>query len=237
MKWRLFAGLGLVGTILPIKVAAQSTNDLAFLFGYRMKPGMETGFTDGYRRHLDWHARNRDSLSWLAWFVVAGPSEGMFVDGTFGLAPGAFDARVNPQADGQDADSNVTAFANPALREVHRLRRDLGTSARLEADQPAKMQEVAFVSLRPGALQGFEKVARDLAQSRRNLLPYAVYERVAGGDAPAFIGVVQLESWSQLADAARDPVRVLLREADAQVERAVTEIWLFQPDLTYHGVR
>lgn len=237
MKWRLFALLGLVGTILPVQAAAQSTNDLAFLFGYRMKPGMDDAFADGYRRHLDWHARNRDSLTWLGWYVISGPSEGMFVNGTFGVAPRAFDVRVNVQEDGQDADRNVTAFATPALREVYRLRRDLGTGAQLEAGKPATMQLVAFVKVRAGGLQGFEKVAREMAKPRPDAAAYAVYERVAGGDAPGFVLVLQLESWGQLGDAARDPVRALLREGEAFVEGAVTEVWLFQPELTYHGVR
>ncbi len=236
MRPRAFLLLLAVGLMPPGSLAAQSTADAAYLFGYRIKPGMEPAFTAGYRRHLDWHARNRDSLTWLAWFVTAGPSQGMFVDGTFGLAPKAFDDRVNPREDGQDADTNVTAFADPALREVYRLRRDLGTGARLEAGKPAPMQLVAFVELRPGGLAGFEQAAAAV-RSRRGLEEWAVYERVAGGDAPGFVLVVQVESWARLGDGARDPVRALLREADAVVERAVTEIWSFREDLTYYGTR
>lgn len=236
-KLRILAILALVGQALLSPAGAQQVGDAAFVFAYRMKPGMESSFTEGYRRHLSWHAEHQDSLPWLGWFVVSGPGLGMFVDGTFGIRHQAFDDRVDPSGDGRDADKNVTAFGDPVYRHTYRLRRDLGTAARLETGKPAPMQLVCWVTLRPAGVEGFERRIRRLPANGRRFLDYAVYERVVGGEQPAFLVVAQLQSWAELEDHNRNPIRALLALAGEDVARAETEVWQYRADLSYFPKR
>jgi hypothetical protein len=227
----------IVAAALPGRAAEREVGDAAFLFAYSMKPGMADEFEAGYRRHLAWHAQHHDSLTWLGWFVFSGPRLGTFVDGAFGIAPRAFDARVDPAGDGEDAERNVTVFADPTSRYLYRLRRDLGVSARLEGGKPAAMQLVAWVTLRPGGVDPFEQAVRKLPSSHQKLLDYSVYERVAGGDQPAFLVVAQLDAWGQLDDPGRDPIRLLLREAGDAITRTEAEVWQYRADLSYYPGR
>jgi hypothetical protein len=182
--------------------------DAAFLFAYSARRGMEREFEQGYARHLEWHAGNRDSLAWHAWTIVDGPRLGTFVDGAFGIPFRAFDDRVDPRGDQLDAARNVTSFADPVTREAYRLRRDLSTSApRLEAARPAPLQRVIRISLHPGAHAAFELAVRSLAVRIRPRLDYSIYESVSGNEHPAYVMIVQLSGWSDLEDSATEPGR------------------------------
>lgn len=218
----------------PLSSSPTPSGDGAFLFAYRAKPGRAADFAQGYRRHLDWHAAKGDSLSWLAWHVIDGPSLGTFVDGTFGVSFRAFDERVDPRGDGEDAGRNVTAFADPIARGVYRLRRDLGTADRLERGHPGAMQRVVWLTLRPGAEAAFEAVARRLASSpERARLDYAVYERLSGGDQPAFVLIAQFARWGDLEHDGADPGRALVRAAGDAIARVESESWAYSPELSY----
>lgn len=208
--------------------------DAAFLFAYRAKPDMDAAFAEGYRRHLDWHAQRGDSLSWLAWTVIDGPNLGTFVDGAFGIRFKAFDDRVDPRGDAEDGARNVTAFANPTSRGVYRLRRDLGTAARLEAGRPAAMQKVVRLTIRPESVRSIENALRPVASRRRGRgLGYAVYERVSGGDGPALMLIAQLAAWADLEDPDADPSRAVITGLGSAVVRVESEIWSYRPELTY----
>src|SRR5690606_12816878 len=135
-------GRDLASPPCDIRRRAERGGTAAFLFSYRIIPGMERDFFDGYRRHLEWHRSRADSLSWLGWTVVDGPGLGRFVDGAFGIPHRAFDERVDPAGDGADAARNVTAYATPVGRELHRLRPELGSATRLERGEPGAMQKV-----------------------------------------------------------------------------------------------
>jgi hypothetical protein len=218
-------------------IVAQSAGaDAAFLFAYRAKPGMDAEFAQGYRRHLDWHAAHSDSLPWLAWTVIDGPSLGTFVDGTFGIAFKAFDDRVDPRGDAEDAGRNVSAFAVATDRQVLRLRRDLSPSTRLESGKAGTMQRVVWLSVKPGAEAPAEQTLRALA-AKRGALDYAVYERISGGDQPGYIVVVQFNAWAAVASAETDPAHTIVRSLASSLSRVQTETWLYRPDLVYFPKR
>ena len=219
----------------PCKVErpqAPPARDAAFLFAYRAKPEMDAAFAQGYRRHLDWHAAHNDSLTWLAWTIIDGPGIGTFVDGAFGVALEAFDDRVDPRGDGEDAGRNVTAFATPPSRQLLRLRHDLGLTTRLEQGRPGAMQRVVSLTIKPGSEPTVEQTLRTLA-TRPSALDYAVYEQMSGGEQPAFVIVAQFDAWADLDDAARDPVRTIVRALGSTVSRVESAVWQHRPDLTY----
>lgn len=205
--------------------------DAVALFAYRPRPGMDSAFEEGYRRHLAWHRAHRDSLAWLGWTVLSGVHAGMFVDGTFGNRFAAFDERVEVRADAADAAANVTAFADPVFTQMYRLRRELGTAAPLEAARPGPMQEVLWLTVRPGAAETFEGALRSLRRGELN--DFAVYERVLGGSVPAYLVVTQLSTWQALQDHGAVVSAAILRAAGDALIGAESEIWRYRADLTY----
>lgn len=217
---------------LAAQASSQTSADAVYLFAYRIKPGQEAAFDSGYRRHLDWHVQHRDSLSWLGWTVTAGTGLDMFVDGTFGITPQAFDARVDPRADAADADSNITPYADPVYRYAYRLRRELGSSDRLEKGRPAPMQVVSWFTIRPGQMSAFERAVGSLRGRAPPGLDYAVYERRAGGPQPAYLLVIQVQGWAQVEEAIDRLVGALLRLPDSVIAHADTEVWRHRPEWT-----
>lgn len=228
--------LALGTAVMPGGAQAQSARDGAFLFAYRIKPGEERSFAEGYRRHLAWHEARADSLNWLAWTVVAGPGIGLFVDGTFGIPFAAFDARVDPAGDRADAATNLLPYADPAFRYVFRLRRDLSVTSVLEEGRSAPMVQALWLTLRPGSEPAFEGALGRLSQ-RRTATEYAVYEMVTGGEQPTFLLLVQLPSWAVLEDPETDLARIVMGGAGGSIVTAESEIWGYRPDLTYIGKR
>ena len=228
-----------IHSLTPVAASAQTRGDAAFLFAYRAKPDMDAAFAQGYRRHLDWHAQRNDSLPWLAWTVIDGPGLGTFVDGTFGIPFKAFDDRVDQRGDADDAARNVNAYATAVYRQVHRLRRDLGSSARLETRRPGAMQKVVRVAVPPGSERAFEDAVKSIALRKdgHRQLDFSVYEQLSGGDAPAYVIIVQLAAWAELEDADADVTRAIFRAAGSAITRAEAEVWLYRPDLTYFPKR
>ena len=216
-----------------VSEAQRVARDAAFLFAYRAKPDMDAAFAAGYRRHLDWHAAHGDSLAWLAWTVVDGPAAGTFVDGTFGIVFKAFDDRVDPRGDGEDAVRNVTAFAVPTGRETLRLRRELSSATRLESGRAGRMQKVVRLLARPGTQAEIDRALLAVRSGGGKMLDYAVYERVSGGEQPAYVVVVQLDAWADFESERSDPASSIIRALGTRLVRAESEIWAYRPELTY----
>ena len=228
--------LAVLACLTPAALSAQASGgarDAAFLFAYRAKPDMDAAFAAGYRRHLEWHAARGDSLAWLAWTVIDGPAAGTFVDGAFGITFKAFDDRVDQRGDIEDASRNVTAFAVPTGRETLRVRRDLSSSARLESAKASRMQKVVRLSGKPGSEAAIEGVLKRHVSSGAKTLDYAVYERLSGGDHPAYTVVVQFDAWADLEPRDADASLAIIRAMGAHLLRAESETWVYRPDLTY----
>jgi hypothetical protein len=155
---------------------------------------------------------------------------GTFVDGTFGIPAEAFDSRVDPAADAEDARRNIAPVADPLYRQEFVLRRDLSSAAELEAGRPASKQRVTRVTLRPGAERTFEQTLRALRTS--SSLAYSVYELLSGGPQPSFMIVVQFPDWAALRQST-EPTRRILRAAGASILSAESETWTYRPDLSY----
>lgn len=216
----------------------------AHLFGYYPKQGDAARFDAGYRRHLQWHRAHRDPLPWYGWYVQDGARRGMFVDGSFGAAFAAFDARVDPAGDAADASRNVTAFADPAFRASYRLRPELSTGFPLEDRRPSARLQVFRYALRPGSSARFEaalRAARETLLRRPGAPAHTWYALVSGGRTPGFLLLVAGTGWADH-DAADAGMEALLAAAGhasaledyaASVEAVESESWVYREDLSY----
>jgi hypothetical protein len=213
--------------VIPVALPAQDPTHAAWLLAYHLKPGEESAFEEGYRRHLAWHAEHRDSLPWFAWTVVEGAEPGMFVDGTFGITAAAFAARVAPDADRADAAATFLPHGTPAFLRAYRLRADLGGGARLEQRQPAPHQLVLRLVPAAGAGDSLERVLRSVAFPD----DASIYARSdsAGAD---YLVIVQGTSETRLAEVRRTLVDPLLTRLRALVAATAAEVWRYRPELS-----
>lgn len=218
------------------------------LTGWRPEPGQREALYDGYARHLEWHGNAGDSLTWYGWDVVAGPGLGLFMDGTFGAPFAALDVRVDPRGDAEDHAVNVDAFASPAFREALLLRRDLSTATPLEERVPTTYVHVVRYTFGPPAASATVEMAlRDIVSGRPpcsvGLLPFTVYESIAGSSAPGFMLMVWRDRLGSFDDDGVNPVACLrLLVASATMSPVSStggvvsiEVWRLRRDLSYMG--
>jgi hypothetical protein len=91
---------------------ARDDANVARLVVWQPKPGMARDFEEGYKRHLDWHRRNRDPWTWHGWMISSGDRGGFFMDGTFSHRWTDLDSPVQPAADSADNDLNTVPYGD-----------------------------------------------------------------------------------------------------------------------------
>lgn len=245
----LFAALSLFGGG-PCALVGQEPTTGGFLFAYAPHSGERSTFEAGYRRHLDWHVAKGDSLSWYGWDVVVGPRPGLFVDGVFGVPFAALDERVDPAGDQEDAAVNFLSHADPVFRELVALRPDLSTATPLGEAAPSLYVEVVRYPVAHDGTPAMTAALSALRERRTDerLLPYTVYEKVAGAR-PGFVLMIWRERLATFDDYHRDPQRALRSILSAggmseyplegvgsgsMLDGPVTsELWRYRRDLTY----
>jgi hypothetical protein len=224
----------------------------AFIFAYHLKPGMQASFDEGYRRHLLWHKEKKDTLVWYAWYVTSGDRTGLFIDGSFGSPFGAFDRRVEPQADAADFTQTAAPFSETAFRSAYRLRQDLSTGQPLEEQRPSPMVQVTHYVVRPGMEHDFEAVVaklRDALAKSPGAPVHTWYELLVGGESPGYMLMVPRQQWEDY-DVAQamvgavlqraygpDQARALLNTWASAVDHASSEMWSYRKDLSYFPPR
>lgn len=225
----------------------RDTGDAAHLFAYRPKPGMESQFDAGYKRHLDWHRTHDDPLVWYGWYVTHGPRMGMFIDGTFGAPFAALDNRVAPAEDGKDADRTFLPYGDPTERTVFRVRRDLSNGTPLEQWQPTRMVQVYTYKVRIGRSERFEKIVKRMRAALDTTKPkssFTWYEGIGGTPTPGYMLMVARDGWASFDEGrgglegvlawVEDPTvrQQLLEGYAASVEDVQSEIWSYRSDLS-----
>ena len=227
----------LAASLLPAPpLAAQSVGGM--LYAYRPHDGERARFDEGYRAHLEWHRAAADTLPWYGWDIVAGRRMGEFVDGTFGVAFAALDRRVDPAGDAAHAARSFARHARATGQWAVRLRPELGTAAPLEARTPGgELVQVVKYTLPVGHQARFEAVLRRVRDGaeRARLLPYTVYETVAGGSDAELTVFVWRSGMAAFDDDARDPTSAIRRALPAELGaalRAESELWRLRQDLT-----
>lgn len=246
---RVLPGITFALVICSGIVAAPLSAQAGLLTGWRPESGQRAALYAGYARHLEWHRQAGDTLTWYGWDVMAGPGQGLFVDGTFGAPFAALDERVDPRGDAEDHAINVDAFASPAWREALLLRPDLSTTTALEARVPTAYAQVVRYTVGAATGTGFaavETALRGMAWGRPpcsgGLLPYTVYESIAGSSAPGFIVMVWRDRLGSFDDDGANPVPCLRQLVASPTSPASSagvvvsiEVWRLRRDLSYMG--
>lgn len=232
--------------------STRDSGDAAHLFVYRVHPGEQKNFDEGYRTHLGWHRDQRDPVVWYGWYVAKGDQHvGLFVDGSFGAPFSEVDQRVKPGEDLADADRTFGRFADTAYRSSFRVRREFSSGLPLEQWRPSRLVQVFHYTLKPGGQARFERALRTLrdALSRdRNAPVHTWYERVTGGAVPGYMLMVARENWASYDGTGGDSVEARLMREDtgpggsgraalddlaASVATVEAETWNYRKDLSY----
>jgi len=149
---------------------------------WQPKPGQAASFEDGYHKHLQWHAANKDSWSWYGWYFISGPRDGQFIDATFGHSWSDFDHPVNPAGDGADNALHTEPFAN-FLKAYKAIRLPCSDPEDTVVLTSKFLRMLTIdVTDRPAAAQLIKRLLAGYRQ--KNLVDKAlVYELVDGGPA------------------------------------------------------
>lgn len=195
-------------------VAAARSGGTAHLYAYTVKD--RAAFERGYRQHLGWHARHADKLAWFAWYVTSGDRTGAFVDGTFGTTPEGLAGRPDPDGDGADFRTNVSAYVTSVGDEGWELWREASHATSLEERRPGTLVNVYVVAADDGA--AFEAAIASKA------LAGATWYRTTDKDAGRYLLIVPARSAGS-----PPPLAKLIGEVPAHAVRA--ETWRYAPRL------
>lgn len=215
----------------------------ALLYAYHVaSPAL---FDAAYADHLEWHRRQRDQLTWYAWYVIAGRRTGQFVDGAFGSRFEAFDRRPDPRGDAAHFAQGAAGHSRPAQTSAWQLWPEASTVFTLEQRTPTAMVDLLLIEVEPARADAFEAHLLRLAGggSAPSDGGWTWYRSRSGSAHPGYMVMIPRRSWAALEDrpqslgalaAARYGVR---REdgapLDAMVRRLESETWRYRADLSY----
>ena len=228
--------LGIVGTVLPTLVVAQTgaqtgaqteRGPYARIAVLRPHDGDTVDFEAGYIRHLEFHRQARDTWAWYGWTIWAGERQRWFVYATFGHSAASLDNPVPPAEDERDNVSNVTPhaqFVGNALYEyLPSLSRGTGEP------QPTPRLEFTTVDLVPGAVPAFEAaLGADQSRLQGETLWYRM---VAGGAAPRYVRLRPRPSLSAILDGRSE--QSLPDKVNALIAKTTVEILNLRPTMSY----
>jgi hypothetical protein len=83
-----------LGLCAAVSLSYAEDATLARIVVIQPKLGKAAEFQAGYKRHLEWHRRNRDPWQWYGWTFVLGDRLGQFMDGTFGHTSSELDVAI-----------------------------------------------------------------------------------------------------------------------------------------------
>jgi hypothetical protein len=142
----ILRGLTLLACLGMSQTIAAQTGGAAQVYVYQLKDRL--AFERGYRKHLEWHAREGDQLVWYGWYVVSGERTGAFVDGTFGATVDALANRIEPKNDAADFKANAASYAQALGNEVWQLWPEASSARTLEQRRPTQRIEVYLIEVK-----------------------------------------------------------------------------------------
>jgi len=200
----------------------------------------KAAFETGYRKHLEWHARAGDKLSWFAWEVATGERMGLFIDGTVASLED-LDARPDLAGDGADFVKNAASHATFRGVETWGYWRGASTAPFPLSPSAGTMADVFLIEVAPSAASGFETAIERLAAGPRNSsIPLTWLKLMRGGGAPSYMVITSRSNWSGIGAAGATFPDILRRaySADAvqpameKITAIRSETWTYLPKLS-----
>ncbi len=234
MNSRLLTVFAIAVTLLVFATPlfAQDSATIARVVYWQPKPNMDRDFEQGYRRHLEWHRRNRDTWTWLGWSIAQGQRDGLFMDATLFHHWSDLDHPVDAAGDGADNAINTERYANVVSNTTYESIAALSTVTAEQLTWP--QMTIAYFEIAPGGGSQFESALQGALPSGGP--PHLVLRPLLGSN--DYLLLLTGEKASDFAAHAQLLAQTMqrLRQGSAAnlLVRFRTETARHRPDMSYH---
>ena len=240
----------LITIILNLSLQAQAGKSAGgektgFIFGYKVKEGMNKLFEDGYKRHLNWHKDKNDKLVWYGWYVATGNRTGFFIDGSFGSPLKSFDERVDIAGDVADFEITTAPFVNALFRNILICKENLSTAIPLEEQKPSKLIQVITYNLNNGKHYIFENIFKEIIKKvDTQKVKFTLYVTIDGSESPQYVLMIPRNGYADYnlnysiekiiaENFDESKSSTLLKSISECVKNSYSETWAYRANLSY----
>lgn len=227
----------------------QNANNYCRVYFTTPKPGASAAYETGRKKHMAFHATQKDTWAWNTWIIETGDNAGNYVTSSCGHALKDLDeweARMG-KADTADGAINLQPSTAGGRNGIYVYRSDMSLAP---ANQPiSPMTQVTVYMLHPGAGPDFVAAIKKVndALSKQTDWPKTSgwLQLVNGGEAPTFVLLNARKNWADFAPLDKSVADVMneaygKEQADAiaktirdSTARLYTETGTYRPDLSY----
>ncbi|MGH9803927.1 MAG: hypothetical protein ACRD4D_02050 [Candidatus Acidiferrales bacterium] len=204
--------------LLALPAAAQMAGgDIVKVFFVHPKPGMTKEFEAALKKHMEWHAQQKDTWTWLAWQTIVGEGTGSYGVGTFDHHWADFDNL--PYDEAADAAHAAATFSPTVERVVPtfwRLMKEVSSPP----DAPPAMSQVYTFHVKVGEGQHFDHLIKkfhEAIQKTKWPVHYEWYQLLVGGQTPQYVLVIPHPTWASFKPLDK-PFPAMLEEAFGRME-------------------
>ena len=206
------AVVSLLWVALPV-AAQDDGGSIAAIHCFEVQPGSEADFEAGWKKHTDWHRKQKDSWTWVAWQVTTGPDTGRYCAGTFGHNWEDFDSPGVPE----EADlADMAATFVPFVREHKATFWARMPEVSRPGEGPVAMSAVVFFHTRFGTADKFNYLAGEFQKAieKTEKWNYNWHALVSGGEGGTYALVLPRSNFAAFKPG--KPFAQVLREAYGQ---------------------
>ena len=181
-KLLLLISLSLAGLSAPAK-AEYEYGPFARIAMLRPHDTQIYAWEQGYIRHLQWHAKNKETYNWYGYNLWSSGHQRYFVYATFGHSARSLSNPIDPVEDERDTTVNIIPYIefldNSLYEFLPRASEGNGIPS------PLSRTEFTTVELKPGAENRFESA---LYAARGRLQSETLWFRlITGGKVPRYV--------------------------------------------------
>lgn len=247
---RIVAGLT-VGAALLIATAAagQKTPDVAEVSIWKLKAGATPAvFEAGRKKHMEFHAAQKDAFGWMTWEIVNGDRAGSYLTGTFGHYWKDFDGREAFDAlDGADVARTTGAQAEVDTTGYWIYMSEVSREP-AGATGPAAFAQLTHYMVNPADVPRFEdalKEIKPILDTASWPVHSSWYRLASGGEGPHYVLSTRRDNWAAFAPVEKSLIQVLTDSIGARraaelldtirssTREVYTEVLKFRSDLSY----
>jgi hypothetical protein len=211
------------------------------------KPGMQSQFEEGRKRHSAFHAAQKDTWSIYVWEITTGDRTGSFMMASPGHNWKDLDAReAYNKIDLSDVTKNLTPYTSAGGTSYYVWRDDLSLTKPIFP--PAKMRTSVYYSVIPEHLNDFTDAIKKINEAVRKASypakPSRWYQLANGGEVPAFVLITDRATWGDmepldkkledvLKEAYGDTGPQVLDQLRKSCHKIVSEMSVYRADLSY----
>ena len=227
----------------------QNANNLCRVYFSTPKPGASAQLEAGRKKHMAFHAAQKDTWTWNTWLIQTGDNTGTYVTSSCGHAWKDFDDWENrlAKADTADANTNLTPYVANGRNGFYIYRADMSLAP--PNQPPAPMTAVTVYVLHPGAAPDFiaaiKRVNEALSKQPDWPKTSGWLQLVNGGEGPTFVLLNARKDFADFAPLSKSPADVVMetygKEEGAAIMKTIrdstahlfTEAATYRADLSY----